>query len=405
MRKDAPSKPNPLRRRGFTLVELLVVIAIIGILIGLLLPAVQAAREAARRMKCQNSFKQVGIALHTYHDVYDSLPASGMKKFFGATAFSDGLYSGRVTLLPFMEQQGRYDDLVKDLKQGIDDGFKSATYEATGEPVLWNNGTIDYMTCPSDPESRQTLEDSNKDYKFCSRISVSLCVGDALIPEKIVMKPDGIAPDPAAPFQKTNSRGLFRPEAWKNLANCHDGTSNTMAATETCIGRLPDERIRGGINLIEEVVRDGEVIPSVCLEKGYDENDRTRIGRPIKDEDDPGNVLRQVVQRNNFFIDGLCITSVYTATTPPNSPICLFSTTASGPKIPYPYTFFGALTGGASSWHSGGVNVLYADGSVHFVTDNVDCGDLDAAEPESGQSPYGVWGALGTPSGGESKSL
>jgi prepilin-type N-terminal cleavage/methylation domain-containing protein len=92
-------------RRGFTLVELLVVIAIIGILVALLLPAIQAAREAARRTQCVNHLKQIGLAMHNYHDTFNSLPPATMTTgSHGATAF--------VRMLPFVEQGAVYDQLA-----------------------------------------------------------------------------------------------------------------------------------------------------------------------------------------------------------------------------------------------------------------------------------------------------
>ena len=86
--------PLPIHRRGFTLVELLVVIAIIGILVSLLLPAVQAAREAARRASCKNNMRQIGMAIHNYHDTYNELVSSRA-----------GNANWAVLLLPFVEQE------------------------------------------------------------------------------------------------------------------------------------------------------------------------------------------------------------------------------------------------------------------------------------------------------------
>jgi len=95
-------------RRGFTLVELLVVIAIIGILVGLLLPAVQAAREAARRMQCSNNLKQLGLALHNYHDAHKCFPFGS-----GGTTPPSGSpgYSAVSLLLPYIEQTSLHNSI------------------------------------------------------------------------------------------------------------------------------------------------------------------------------------------------------------------------------------------------------------------------------------------------------
>ena len=92
-------------RQGFTLIELLVVIAIIAVLIALLLPAVQAAREAARRAQCINNLKQVGIAMHNYHDVAGSLPPGGM-------AIVDGTW--QLFILPYLELNTLYNAYNQD---------------------------------------------------------------------------------------------------------------------------------------------------------------------------------------------------------------------------------------------------------------------------------------------------
>ena len=101
------NSPNPILRRGFTLVELLVVIAIIAILIALLLPAVQAAREAARRTTCANNLKQIGLALHNYHSTYGSFPpgystSADVADYINGKKIHHG--STLVLILPYMEQ-------------------------------------------------------------------------------------------------------------------------------------------------------------------------------------------------------------------------------------------------------------------------------------------------------------
>ncbi len=122
-------------RSGFTLVELLVVIAIIGILVALLLPAVQAAREAARRMQCSNNLKQMGLALHNYHDTYKAFPCGRWGQFPGQA------YSFQSLILRYMEQDNVYD--------AID--FQQSWGHANNAVPLAT--VIPMYLCPSDPVS------------------------------------------------------------------------------------------------------------------------------------------------------------------------------------------------------------------------------------------------------------
>ncbi|QDT66421.1 DUF1559 domain-containing protein [Calycomorphotria hydatis] len=140
---SVPAKTR-VSRRGFTLIELLVVIAIIAILIALLLPAVQQAREAARRSQCKNNLKQLGLALHNYHDAHNVLPPAMVVQEFGNNKPNWGWMT---MLLPFMELSNIYEKLQpgpNTMVDAMNDTSAGGMYEIMNEELA-------IFRCPSDP--------------------------------------------------------------------------------------------------------------------------------------------------------------------------------------------------------------------------------------------------------------
>ena len=162
-----PAVLRRMKRVGFTLVELLVVIAIIGVLIALLLPAVQQAREAARRMQCTNQMKQLGLALHNYHDVHLVLPPATINpgcyncntSAFPAD-FPDNVrnITGHLLILPFLEQGALHDqlDFRFPMSLAADSSMTAPNATDAANNMAALKGTrIDLFACPSDPFDRQ----------------------------------------------------------------------------------------------------------------------------------------------------------------------------------------------------------------------------------------------------------
>ncbi|MDR1493115.1 MAG: DUF1559 domain-containing protein [Planctomycetaceae bacterium] len=221
-------------RRAFTLVELLVVIAIIGILIALLLPAVQAAREAARRMQCSNNLKQFGLALHNYHSTFNALPGLGSKSKNG--------YSVQIRLTPYMEQIQIFEklDLKQDMFGGTNamtgmDWFLSHVVEAA-------EATLPVLHCPSDsgPKSRVTTYSREEGVTISTgaqaliagTCNYMVCTGS----DYARIQEPGVYSSMGSTTTVTKSNGLFYHSSAHNFAVITDGTSNTMALSEACVG-------------------------------------------------------------------------------------------------------------------------------------------------------------------------
>ncbi len=317
--------------KGFTLVELLVVIAIIGILISLLLPAVQAAREAARRMQCKNNLKQMGLAVHNYHDVYNALPAGWNNIGF--------LWSG--ALLPYLEQQPLFSSLVFHENNGSktsppNNGNWDTTYKKvddnTRESDLDRNtvacGTlVSVYVCPTFPLDRQRLNQSiphrTQSSYLASSGTLAAVDTDSQLSQAGLVLTAGVTLSHWQP----NQNGVFYGNSQTRFESVLDGLTNTIF-----IGEVPTD---------STAVKDGNA------------NDHWIIGSPQADPFN-GNVSKASTSGSEF---SEAVGSAYT-------PLNAF--------FRFPETHGTLLQLAFGSYHPGGAHFLYGDGSVSYLSDQTD---------------------------------
>jgi prepilin-type N-terminal cleavage/methylation domain-containing protein/prepilin-type processing-associated H-X9-DG protein len=356
------------RRLGFTLIELLVVIAIIAVLVALLLPAVQQAREAARRSQCKNNLKQLGLALHNYHETYGIFPFGSGGTNAGPNNNANRL-SGAVVLLPFLDQTPLWNVISAPMNAGFMGAAKA--YPAMGaEPWNWDNPVyppwtvnIPIFRCPSDKYSGPGGAPWGKtNYAFC--------IGDT-----------STSINAQSPFQwgSPEPRGMFYAMSRLGFQDCRDGSSNTIAMGEMALSQ-DNTTIYG--NVARSV--GGLTTPLNCMNQANG-----------KLYTNPGNTGDW---RGYDWADGATSHSWFQTILPPNSPSCGASTWDDDNGI-----------FSASSRHPGGVHVLMCDGAVRFISESISAGNASATDPAAGRgggsvpgaSPYGIWGALGTRNAGE----
>ncbi|NLF69984.1 MAG: DUF1559 domain-containing protein [Candidatus Anammoximicrobium sp.] len=218
-------------RTGFTLVELLVVIAIIGILVALLLPAIQAAREAARRTQCTNNMRQIGVALHNYHDTNQVFPAAAMN----AGALGSNLYippggvrnfTGYIAILPYLEQQAIYDQIDFKLAVGVVD---RASLGGGGYQHAATNHRVSAFECPSDPKYDNPHSSSGNVAYDCEN---AWRANYGFVTHSTGVETSSSSPEYAR--IRTAAKAIFGGfNGAGSIEEIKDGTSNTIAMMET----------------------------------------------------------------------------------------------------------------------------------------------------------------------------
>ncbi|MDX1967985.1 MAG: DUF1559 domain-containing protein [Planctomycetaceae bacterium] len=338
-----------IRRRSrlsaFTLIELLVVIAIIAVLIALLLPAVQQAREAARRTQCRNHLKQLGLAIHNYHDVFGIYPQGvrgAMRDAATPTAFNGGWgsewrgHSVHMGLLPYVDQAPLFAKLDQD---AIWDADVAPSANRTNSRVK-----LSFFQCPSDVNT--PVNEGTNNYVFSTGPNLGW-TGTAI-----------------------ESVGMFSRRFSKRIGDITDGTSNTICASEIIKGDNADTVYTFGTDFVRNIPTTGltAVKPTVAQLQAY----ATSCAAGTADH------------RSNAglnWISPMMYDTLFNTVLPPNTPnpTCHSCATCGD----------GDANGvwPARSKHAGGAHTLMADGSVRFINNNVDTVTYQNAGSIAGNDP------------------
>lgn len=300
------------KRRGFTLIELLVVIAIIAVLVALLLPAVQQAREAARRSSCKNNLKQLGLAMHNYHDTFSAFPPQASDSLYG--------YSAQAQILPMLDQGNLYNLL--DFDQPVQVGLPWAP---NVNPALADlvGQALPVLRCPSDPGDPIYIDSSGDSWAGSNYL---------------VNGGSGLGTN----YCSQINDGLFWRGSHTRFRDVTDGTTNTIFMAETVFGR----RGANTTTLVDpqrQMKRVSGGPPCV----------------PISDTMITSAATQFEGSRAGAWILSTGYHSLVHGYLSPNS------------ETP-DHAHHGEILSGPRSAHVGGVHGLLCDGSVHFLSESID---------------------------------
>ena len=339
-----------LRRQGFTLIELLVVIAIIAVLIALLLPAVQAAREAARRAQCVNNLKQLGLAVANYESDNGSIPPTGGLSPSGFPRQPIGDFGMKPRLLPFMEQSPLFNSMNM--------SFNGEAPQGQNDTILTTQ--INAFLCPSDgnvPTVNYTMKNGSGT-KLVGYCSYANNIGTLY--RNNGGQFDGPAYLLGVSYFPNSAQG-----AAVTFASVTDGTSNTAIFSEWVRGKNSTTSMG-----LDQVFKCSTGFPSA---------NTYVIPLTYSRACQSTTTLSSFTYKGAFWYNHKCGQGGgYSHINPPNQRACIFGTDSD--QAP------GETMVGASSYHSGGVNVAFLDGSVHFIKNSI--------------APN-MWWAIATKAGGE----